>query len=351
MVYIGVDLHRKKSQIAAIDEDGRLVLNRKVRTGPGEMQQLIDELRPQPIQVAFEATFGWGWFADLLSELGIEAHMAHPLATKAISSARVKNDAVDAKTLAHLLRTNLLPEGWIAPPAVREARRLVRMRAALVRVRAKLKAQVHALLGEHGVQPDVVDLFSNKGRQLLRELQMPVISRSRLEACLRLIDEVSLEIVIAEREIYQTIQEDERVERLLPIPGIGPIIAATILSEIGDITRFSSPDKLCAWAGLTPSEHSSADNVRRGHISKQGSRWLRWVMVEAAVHAFRDVELRQLFIRIAHRRGAKIARVAVARRLLTLVYYALRSKTGCRSYPISSNPKVEARSMAVMASH
>jgi transposase len=351
MVYIGVDLHRKKSQVAAIDEDGRLVLNRKVRSGPGEMQQLIDELRPQPIQVAFEATFGWGWFADLLAEVGIPAHMAHPLATKAISSARVKNDAVDAKTLAHLLRTNLLPEGWIAPPEVREARRLVRMRAGLVRVRAKLKAQVHALLGEHGVQPDVVDLFSNKGRQLLRELQLPAISRSRLEACLRLIDEVSLEIVIAEREIFQTIQEDQRVKRLLPIPGIGPIIAATVLSEIGDITRFSSPDKLCAWAGLTPSEHSSADNVRRGHISKQGSRWLRWVMVEAAVHAFRDVDLRQIFIRIARRRGAKIARVAVARRLLTLVYYALRSETGCRSYPISSNPKVGARSMAVMASH
>jgi transposase len=351
MVYIGVDLHRKKSQVAAIDEYGKLLLNKKLRTGPGEMQQLIDELRPHPIQVAFEATFGWGWFADLLAELGIPAHMAHPLATKAISSARVKNDAVDAKTLAHLLRTNLLPEGWIAPPEVREARRLVRMRAGLVRVRAKLKAQVHALLGEHGVQPDVVDLFSNKGRQLLRELQLPAISRSRLEACLRLIDEVSLEIVIAEREIYQTIKEDERVKRLLPVPGIGPIIAATILSEIGDITRFSSPDKLCAWAGLTPKEHSSAENVRRGHISKQGSRWLRWVMVEAAVHAFRDVELRQLFIRIARRRGAKIARVAVARRLLTFVYYALRSETGCRSYPMSSNPKVEARSLAVMASH
>ena len=262
--------------------------------------------------------------------------MAHPLATKAISSARVKNDAVDAKTLAHLLRTNLLPEGWIAPPEVREARRLVGMRSSLVRLRAKLKAQVHALLGEPGLQPDGVDLCSNKGRELLRELQLAPISRSRLDTCLRLIDEFSLEIVIAEREIYQTIKEDDRVPRLLPIPGIGPIIAATILSEIGDITRFSSPDKLCAWAGLTPKEHSSADNVRRGHISKQGSRWLRWVMVEAAVHAFRDVELRQLFVRIARRRGAKIARVAAARRLLTLVYHALRSESGCRSYPIES---------------
>ncbi len=351
MVYIGVDLHRKKSQVAAIDVDGKLVFNRKVRTGPAELRQLIDELRPQPIEVAFEATFGWGWFADLLAELGIPAHMAHPLATKAISSARVKNDAVDAKTLAHLLRTNLLPEGWIAPPDVRETRRLVRMRAALVRVRAKLKAQVHALLGEHGIQPDVIDLFGKRGRALLGELQLPAISQSRLQACLRLIDEVSLEIVLAEREIQETFKHDKRLQRLLPIPGIGPIIAATILSEIGDVKRFASADKLCAWAGLTPNEHSSADNLRRGHISKQGSRWLRWVLVEAAIHAFSDVELRQFFVRIAHRRGTKIARVAVARRLLTLVYYALRSETGCRSYPVPTTPSsVEARSSGVMAS-
>jgi transposase len=350
MVYIGVDLHRKRSQVAAIDPDGKLLFNRKVRTGPAEMQQVIDELRPQPIQVAFEATFGWGWFADQLAELGVPAHMAHPLATKAVSSARVKNDSVDAKTLAHLLRTNLLPEGWIAPPEVREARRLVRMRSALVRMRARLKAQVHALLGEHGIQPDAVDLFGKKGRLQLDELVLPAVSRNRLDACLRLIDDISLEIVLAEREIQQSVKDDERLARLLPIPGIGPIIAATILSEIGDVARFPSADKLCAWAGLTPSEHSSSDNVRRGHISKQGSRWLRFVMVEAAVHAYHDVELRQLFVRVAQRRGAKIARVAVARRLLILVYHALRSETGCRSYPVSSNPKVEARSMAVMAS-
>ncbi len=351
MVYIGVDLHRKKTQVAAIDERGGLVFNRKVRTDPGELQLLIDELRPQPVEVAFEATFGWGWFADLLAELGIPAHMAHPLTTKAISTARVKNDSVDAKTLAHLLRTNLLPEGWIAPPEVREARRLVRMRSALVRLRTKLKAQVHALLGEHGIQPDVADLFGKRGRALLDQLELRPTSQRRLEACLRLIDEISEEIDRAEREIEESIKEDARVQRLLPIPGIGRISAATILSEVGDISRFPSADKLCAWAGLTPSEHSSADNVRRGHISKQGSRWLRWIMVEAAVHAYRDAEVRQLFLRVARRRGAKIARVAVARRLLTLVFYALRSETGCRSYPVPiSSTSVEARSKAVMAS-
>src|SRR5579885_1408889 len=113
MVYIGVDLHRKRTQVAALDEDGALLLNRRIPTDPAELQMVFDELAPAPMEVAFEATFGWGWFADFLSELGIPAHMAHPLTTKAISSARVKNDAVDAKTLAHLLRTQLLPEGWI----------------------------------------------------------------------------------------------------------------------------------------------------------------------------------------------------------------------------------------------
>ena len=95
---------------------------------------------PQPIEVVFEATYGWSWFADLLADAGIPAHMAHPLATKAISAARVTNDAVDAKTLAHLLRTNLLAEAWIAPPAAREARRLVRTRAGLVRMRSRVQS-------------------------------------------------------------------------------------------------------------------------------------------------------------------------------------------------------------------
>ncbi len=207
--------------------------------------------------MAFEATFGWGWFADLLAELGIKAHTAHPLATKAISSGRVKNADVDAKTLAHLLRTNLLPEGWIAPPAVREARRLVRMRGALVQVRAKLKAQVHAVLGEHGVQPGVIDLFSHRGRELLGQLQLPLISQSRLQACLRLIDEVSLEIVLAEREIQDTIKDDERLERLLPIPGIGPINAATILSEI--VTSRALPRQTSSARG--PASHRASTRL------------------------------------------------------------------------------------------
>jgi transposase len=139
MVYIGVDLHRKRSQVAALDEKGEVLFNRGVATAPLELLKVLGEAGTGPMEVAFEATFGWGWFADLLAEAGIPAHMAHPLATKAISAARVKNDSVDAKTLAHLLRTHLLPEAWLAPPDARELRRLVRMRQALVRIRSRLK--------------------------------------------------------------------------------------------------------------------------------------------------------------------------------------------------------------------
>jgi transposase len=156
-------------------------------------------------------------------------------------------------------------------------------------------------------------------------------------------------VAVADQQLKALFGQDPRVERLLPIPGIGITIAATLVAEVWDVSRFETPDQLCSWAGLTPSERTSADSVRRGHISKQGSRWLRWVMVEAATHALRDPKLREFFVGIVRRRGTKIARVALARRLLTLAFYALRSENGCRSYPLNSS--VEARSLAVMASH
>jgi transposase len=159
MVYVGVDLHRKRSHVVALDPTGQVLVSRRIGNAPAEFLRIFGELEPQPIQVAFEATYGWSWFADLLADAGIPAHMAHPLATKAISAARVKNDAVDAKTLAHLLRTNLLAEAWIAPPAAREARRQVRTRAGLVRMRSRVQSQLHALLADLGIIPELTTLF------------------------------------------------------------------------------------------------------------------------------------------------------------------------------------------------
>lgn len=334
MVYLGVDLHRNRSSLVGLDEAGSVVLKRSIPSEPEAFRGVFGELGPGPIEVAFEATYGWGWFADLLTDAGVTAHMVHPLATKAIATARVKNDTVDARTLADLLRTHFLAEAWMAPLEVREARRLVRTRTALVRIRSRLKSQVHALLADHGVRLNVSDAFGREGRRLLAALTLPPVSEHRLAAHLRLIDTLAAEIALADREIRDHFRGDDRIRRLTPIPGIGFLAAATITAEIWDVGRFGSPEQLTSWAGLTPTERSSADHVRRGHISKQGSRMLRWIMVEAAVRVH-DPELRRFVAPIGRRRGDKIARVALARRLLSLVFYALRDEGGCRAYPVS----------------
>jgi transposase len=333
MVYVGVDLHRKRSHVVALDPTGEVVLSRRIGNAPTEFWRIFGELEPQPVEVVFEATYGWSWFADLLADAGIPAHMAHPLATKAISAARVKNDAVDAKTLAHLLRTNLLAEAWIAPPAAREARRLVRSRAGLVRMRSRVQSQLHAQLADLGIIPQLTTLFGPAGRRWLAELQLPVAARGRLDAGLRLIDAITVEVGRADADLRTAFAGDHRVRRLLPIPGIGLVTAATVVAEVWEIDRFPSPERLCSWAGLTPGERTSDAHTRRGHITKQGSRWLRWMLVEAATTAIRDPDLGRFAQQITQRRGAKIARVALARRLLTLCYYALRDAGGCRAYP------------------
>lgn len=339
MIYVGIDLHRKWSQVAALDAAGEPQLSRRIPSRPEDFFRVFGELGPEPMEVAFEATFGCSWLIDLLADAGIPAHMAHPLATKAIAAGRVKNDAVDARTLAHLLRTNLLPESWIAPPDAREARRLVRTRASLVRLRSRLKCQIHALLADYGVNPELTDVFGLQGRKIMAELRLPEVSQHRLEVNLRLIDSLAHEVKVADQMLKQRFGRDTRAQRLLPIPGIGLFTAATVVAEVWDVSRFPSARRLGSWAGLTPREHSSGDHTRRGHISKQGSRWLRWVLVEAtATHALRDPQLREIFLRV--RRGSRerdqIARVAVAHRLLTLCYYALRDAAGCRAYPVAA---------------
>ncbi len=335
MVYVGVDLHRKSSHVAVLADDGEVLASRRIASQPHEFLRVFGELEEEPVGVAFEATYGWGWFADLLQDVGIPAHMAHPLATKAISSARVKNDRVDAKTLAHLLRTNLLPEAWAAPPEVRDARRLARSRISLARISSRLKCQIHALLADQAITPPLTDLFGPGGRRFLQTVHLRPIPQARLEANLRLVDLIGPELASADAELRALFRGDHRIRRLIPIPGIGFTTAAVITAEVWDVSRFPSPRQLCSWAGLTPTERSSAEHTHRGHISKQGSRWLRWAMVESASRPrLNDPSLRRFRDGIARRRGAKVAKVALARRLLTLCFYALRDEDGCRAYPV-----------------
>ena len=205
--------------------------------------------------------------------------------TKAIASARVKTDAVDARTLAHLLRADLLPEAYIAPRELRDLRDLLRHRVALTRMRTSLKKRVSAILAKHWIAAPYSDMFGVGGTQFLTELELRESPRRRLDSQLALIADFTREIDATSREIDARAKEDPYVPVLCQIRGVGRYIAMLIIAEVGDISRFATARRLCSWAGLTPTVRSSDGKARLGHISSQGSRALRWALVEAAQHA------------------------------------------------------------------
>src|SRR5262245_25329014 len=270
MIYVGIDLHRKRSQIAALDEQGRELLSRRVANDPEALKAILGELGGE-LQVALEATYGWEWLADLLEAEGHELHLSHPLRTKAIAAARVKTDAVDARTLAHLLRTDLLPEAYVAPRDLRDLRDLLRHRVVLTRMRSALKNRVHALLARQGIQNGHSDLFGAGGRRYLGALPLRDPARRRLDSLLSLISDFDREIELAKRELDALARHDPRVDVLCQLRGIGPYTAMLVIAEVGEIERFRSARQLCAWAGLTPTVRSSDGHARLGHISQQGS--------------------------------------------------------------------------------
>ena len=320
-VYVGIDVHRKRSQVAVIDQDGQVLANRNVNNGVTPILSVIGGL-PSGTPAAFEAAFGWGWLVELLEDYGFEPHLVHPLQCKAIASARLKNDKVDAAILAQLLRADLLPEAWIAPPAVRQLRALLRHRAQLVRLRMLLQNRIHAVLADHGCDRPA-GCWSGPGREWLASLELPAVSAEVVNDALALIDALESVTGRLDLEVRQHARSDPRVKVLTQLPGVGPFTALVLLAEIGDITRFPSARKLASWAGLTPTVRGSDRTVRHGHISKQGSVWVRWILCEAAQKAKHSPQFAASYHSIARRRGTKIATTAIARKLLTRACHLL----------------------------
>ena len=325
-VYVGIDVHRKRSQVAVINEGGEVLANRNVPNGAQPVLGVIGGL-PPGTPVAFEAAFGWGWLVELLEDYGFAPHLVHPLRCKAIASARLKNDKVDAAILAQLLRADLLPEAWIAPPQVRQLRALLRHRAQLVRLRTLLRNRIHAVLADHG-HDRAGGCWSGPGRAWLAALELPAVSREVIDDDLALTGALQVRIDRLDWEVHQQARRDPRVKVLTQLPGVGPFTALVLLAEIGEVSRFGSARKLASWAGLTPNVRGSDRVAHYGHISKQGSAWLRWILCEAAQTAKRHPDFAASYQAMARRRGKKIATTAVARKVLTRAYHLLAAASG-----------------------
>ena len=247
---VGIDLHRQRSVIVRQTAEGEQLSAVRIVNDPVALGLQIEKAGPNP-EVVLAATYGWYWAVDALQAAGATVHLAHPLGVKGFRYRMVKNDVRDAGDLADLLRMNRLPEAWIAPPATRELRELVRYRAKLVALRSGLKAQVHAVLAKAGVLIPVSDLFGVTGRQRLARVPLGDAYAQRVISLLELIDDLDAHAARFTARIAAELRGARGYAAIQTLPGVGPTLAAVFVAEIGDVHRFADPAHLCSWAGLT----------------------------------------------------------------------------------------------------
>lgn len=331
MLHYGLDVHIKYTSYCAVEDGGRLVAEGRVSNGREAFVQLFGEY-PGPKRAVMESCIAWPHVYDLMADLVDEVQLAHPLAAKYLAWDRIKTDRLDARALALLLRGDLVPRAYLPPAEIRDARNLVRHRLTLLRQRVACKNSVHFVLFRTGHRRAVSDLFGRRGRAWLEALPLREPDRVMLDQKLEAIDMLTRLLAQADRQLQEFFLPHPAFALLQTIPGVGPLVGAICIAELGDITRFPSAKQVVSYAGLVPTEHSSGGKVRRGHITRVGSKLLRWAAIEAAIGYARVVPAAaERYQRLSQARGAGVARVATAASVLRTVHGVWKSGRPCRA--------------------
>jgi transposase len=327
--YVGVDVGKAKCRAALMDQKRNIESEFFFENSKSGIEHLMSVLTCED-RVVMESTGNlWLNIYASLEHKKVKVVLANPMKTKAIACAKVKTDKVDARILAHLLRAGLVAESYVPPADLREIRGLVRHRLSLVKMRTMVKNKVHALTDKYGYRCEFSDMFGKSGLAWLRTLEIGELDRLVLQNHLSHVESINLQIGRVDEAIRRKACLDEDVCLLLSLYGIDVYSALLIRSEI---SRFSDYKKLVSWAGLAPSVHQSGNVEYCGAISKQGSSMLRWVMVESARVAVRyDGRLGDFYERVRSRRGDGKATVAVANKMLKIIWTMLvrREVYGC----------------------
>jgi transposase len=329
MLHVGLDLSRKRLDYHVLDGEGACVETGATPPDADGLRSLARRLsrHRQPLRAAIESMTGARFVHDQLESHGFEVEIADAQKAKGLAPLACKTDQIDAWVLAELSRRELVPAIWLPDPEVRGARERARFRLHLVRQRARLKQRTHQTLITHGRSCPVADLFGVRGRELLARLELPEPWRSTVAASVRLIDDTEREIASIARELRALGADHPYLELLTSAPGIGWVLGYTIAAEIGEIGRFASADKLVGYTGLRPRVYRSGDKDRRGPLAKNGPRYLRWALCEAATHACKHPAYRarheRTRRRLGRQRGPKVANVDTARRLAQAIWHML----------------------------
>jgi transposase len=278
----------------------------------------------KPFRAVIEASGTYRWLYDLLRPYGTVL-LAHPLRLRAMIQRRTKTDKLDAQLLANLLRIDQIPLAYIPPEPYQQLRDLTRGRARLVRDQAEVKIKLRALLARQNRQAPYRVPFGVRGMAWFRTQDFGPIENLVRDELLERLKHYQRQLAILEEHVSRVQKAFPQVEVLLEIHGIGPYSALLIVAELGEVERFRTAKQVGAYAGLTSRVHQSGGHCHRGSITRQGSPWLRWILVEAAMKVVReDAGLKNFYTRVRKRSSAKIARVATARKLAEICWKRLR---------------------------
>ena len=329
MLYAGLDLSRKRLDVHVLRDDGTTALVTAVAPDASALRTLVRRVAAEggPVRAAIESMNGARFVHDSLEFAGWDVLIADAQRVRGLAPLAAKTDKIDARVLAELTRRALVPEIWLPTPEVRAERERARFRLHLVRHRTALKNRISATLMTFGHPCPMADLFGVAGRKLLDSLALPEPWQASLSESLALVDDLTARVDALELELRDLGADDPSMQLLMTVPGVGWVLAYTIASEIGDITRFATPKKLAGYTGLCPLVRQSGPKDRRGPLAKNGPKYLRWALVEAATHAARDVRYVERYERTKQRlgrqRGAKVARVDLARQLAEAIWHVL----------------------------
>jgi transposase len=324
MMIIGCDFHPRFQQIAFVDEEtgeyGERHLNH-----PAEAEAFYRSVAGKQVRIGVEATGNFRWFRRLIGELGFEFLLGDPSQIRARDPRRQKNDKRDARhILKLLLEQGQFPLVW-QPPAENEAlRQLLLHRCRMVRLRVRIKNQLDGMAKNEG-------LLGKKGWSKQRRKQLEALALSGWDAqrradLLRLHDQLDEQIEPLEAAVQEAADKQAQCGLLMTHPGVGPVVSLAYVLIIGDWHRFGRSRELTSYLGLIPSEDSSGDKRRLGHISKQGNTMLRWLLVQAALKAqAKDAGWRRQYRRLSQNKHHGVAKVAIARKLAVRLYWMLRS--------------------------
>lgn len=322
--YVGLDVHKKTIYGYVMDSEGNKVYEKEFKTEPHELDIFLLNVKKNDSLVAIESCSCWQYSYDYLYDAGYNLKLAHPIGVKALKKLKKHTDKDDAKLLAELLRMNMLPESYAAPHDVRVKRQITRHRSSLTDIENQIQNKVHAILLRHGHNVPFSDAFCKSALAYMKNINLPECDRFELDQYIS-----TLEMLNAKKEectnvIKSIASDDLHIRTAMTMTGISYYVATTFVGEVGDIRRFKNADKLASFTGLTPKVHQSGQTLKLGHITKQGNSHLRHVMIQAANIAIQhDATLRKTYNRLKHK-GHNKAIVAVARRMVTLLYVMLK---------------------------